>query len=107
LKKGHDVSLNRVEKFTLSGLELQLRVDPEKETVWASQADIEDLFGVGQSTVSRHIRNVFQSEELNEKSNMQKMHIANSDRPVTLMVAMSEPSEKELMIALISRMLSD
>jgi hypothetical protein len=40
------------------------------------------LFQRDQSVISRHIRNVFKEGELDEKSNMQKMHIANSDKPV-------------------------
>ncbi|TAE90323.1 MAG: hypothetical protein EAY81_00925, partial [Bacteroidetes bacterium] len=40
------------------------------------------LFGRDQSVISLHIRNVFKEGELEEKSNMQKMHIANSDKPV-------------------------
>jgi len=32
--------------------------------------------------ISRHVRNVFKEGELEEESNMQKMHIANSDKPV-------------------------
>jgi len=39
---------------------------------------------VDQSVVSRHINNVFKDGEVNRESNMQKMHIANSDKPVTL-----------------------
>lgn len=35
-----------------------------------------------QSVISRHIRNIFSTGEVDEKSNMQKMHITNSDRPV-------------------------
>ena len=34
--------------------------------------------------ISRHVRNVFKEGELEEESNMQKMHIANSDKPVAL-----------------------
>ena len=41
------------------------------------------LFQRDQSVISRHIRNVFNEKELDEKSNMQKMHIANSDKPVS------------------------
>src|SRR5690554_5783865 len=41
-----------------------------------------ELFGRDQSVLSRHIRNVFKDGELAEKSNMQKMHIAGSDKPV-------------------------
>jgi hypothetical protein len=62
---------------------LQLKGDFEGNTIWASQADIVNLFEVDQSVVSRHIRNIFNDGEVDQKSNMHKMHIAHSDRPVT------------------------
>lgn len=62
---------------------IELRGDFERETVWATQAQIVNLFSVDQSVVSRHIRNIFKDGEIEEKSNMQKMHNANSDKPVT------------------------
>lgn len=40
------------------------------------------LFKRDQSVISRHLRNVFSEGELEEKSNMQKMHIANSDKTI-------------------------
>lgn len=55
-----------------------------EETVWLSQEQIVQLFQRDQSVISRHIRNVFNEGELDEKSNMQKMHIANSDKPVAM-----------------------
>ncbi len=61
---------------------IALRADAEQETVWATQKQIAGIFGIDQSVVSRHIRNIFKSGEVDEKSNMQKMHIANSDKPV-------------------------
>jgi prophage maintenance system killer protein len=63
--------------------EIVFKGDVEKETLWASQAQITELFGVDQSVVSKHIRNTFKDGEVDAKSNMQKMHIPNSDRPVT------------------------
>ena len=60
----------------------RLEVQLDQETVWLSQEQMTALFARDQSVVSRHIRNIFKEEELDEKSNMQKMHIANSDRPV-------------------------
>jgi len=63
--------------------EILLKGDFKQETVWASQAQIVDLFGVDQSVVSRHVKNIFKDGEIDEKSNMQKMHIANSDKPVS------------------------
>ncbi|MEX1112715.1 MAG: RhuM family protein, partial [Candidatus Andersenbacteria bacterium] len=62
---------------------LELRQDFDKETVWATQADIASLYEKDQSVISRHIRNVFKDGEVSKESNMQKMHIANSDKPVT------------------------
>ncbi|MEK9157264.1 MAG: RhuM family protein [Patescibacteria group bacterium] len=61
---------------------IKLRGDVQKETIWATQAQIVDLFGVDQSVVSRHIHNIFKDQEIDQKSNMQKMHIANSDKRV-------------------------
>ena len=63
---------------------IELRGDISKETIWATQAQIVKLFGVDQSVVSRHIGNLFKDGEIEEKSNMQKMHIAHSDKPIVL-----------------------
>lgn len=63
---------------------IELRGDFGKETIWATQAQIVNLFNVDQSVVSRHINNIFKDGEILKKSNMQKMHNANSDKPVTL-----------------------
>jgi len=56
--------------------------DFQNETIWATQAQIVDLFRLNVSGVSRHIRNILADGEVDEKSNLQKMQIANSDRPV-------------------------
>lgn len=54
----------------------------EADTVWLTQAQMVTLFGRDQSVISRHIGNIFKEGELVRESNMQKMHIANSDKPV-------------------------
>ena len=59
-----------------------IEVRLENETVWLNQEQISILFQRDQSVISRHIRNVFREKELDEKSNMQKVHIANSDKLV-------------------------
>ena len=63
---------------------IELRGDFTHETIWATQAQIVNLFEVHQSVVSRHIKNIFADGEVVEKSNMQKMHNANSDKPTML-----------------------
>lgn len=62
--------------------EILLREDKNLETIWANQSQISEIFDIDQSVVSRHIRNIFKDWEIDKKSNMQKMHIANSDKPV-------------------------
>ena len=59
-----------------------IEVRLENETVWLNQEQISILFQRDQSVISRHIRNVFREKELDEKSNMQKVHIPNSDKLV-------------------------
>jgi prophage maintenance system killer protein/prophage antirepressor-like protein len=61
----------------------QLDVQLQNDTVWLSQAQMAELFGRERSVITKHLRAIFQSEELDEKSNVQKMHIAFSDKPVT------------------------
>ena len=61
---------------------VELRVPIEDETVWLTQAQMIELFGRDQSVISRHIRNIFRENELDEKSNMHFLHITNIDRPV-------------------------
>ncbi len=58
------------------------KVERCTRTVWLSQVQMVSLFGRDQSVISRHIGNVFKEEELVRVSTMQKMHSANSDRPV-------------------------
>ncbi len=62
--------------------DLELNIEFENETIWLNQKQIVELFEKDQSVISRHINNIFKDNEVDEKSNMQKMHIANSDKPV-------------------------
>ncbi|MGH2566710.1 MAG: death-on-curing protein, partial [Bacteroidota bacterium] len=43
-------------------------VQLQDETVWLTQAQMVKLFRRDQSVISRHIRNVFQEGEVDEKS---------------------------------------
>lgn len=70
--------------YSAPGVELALPFDRNRETVGASQAQIVELFGISVSSVSRHIRNIFEDAEVDAGSNLQKVQIASSDRPVAL-----------------------
>ena len=61
---------------------VKLNVRLERETIWLSQKQMAILFDTERSVITKHLRNIFQSGELEEKSNVQKMHIPGSDKPV-------------------------
>lgn len=55
--------------------DVEVRIDDKNGTVWLNKNEIAKLFGIDRSGVSRHINNIFKTQELEEISNMQKMHI--------------------------------
>ncbi|WP_297777414.1 virulence protein RhuM/Fic/DOC family protein [Blautia sp.] len=73
---------NEIVIFETEDKEVKLPVTVEDETVWLNQNQMIELFGRDQSVISRHIRNAFKEHEVDEKSNMHFLHIANSDKPV-------------------------
>ncbi len=54
----------------------------EEDTVWLSQEQMAVLFERDRSVIVKHIGNIFSEGELEEKSNVHFLHIANSDKPV-------------------------
>jgi len=75
---------SRIQIYQSPDGETQVDVRFEHETVWLTQAQMVELFHRDVSVISRHIKNAVQEGEINEKSNLQKMQIARSDKPVTL-----------------------
>src|SRR3989344_334371 len=47
---------------------IELRGDFTRETIWATQAQIADVFGIERSVVTKHIRNILKDEELDKRS---------------------------------------
>ena len=54
----------------------------EDEMVWLSVKQMANLFQRDRSVIAKHIKNIFNEGELLEESNVQNLHIANSDKPV-------------------------
>lgn len=73
---------NPIEIYQAQDGSPQVEVRFENDTVWLSQAQMVQLFGRDVSVISRHIRNAIKEGEIDEKSNLQKMQIPFSDRPV-------------------------
>jgi prophage maintenance system killer protein len=77
-------SLGAVVFYESHGGGLRLEVRLEQDTVWLTQTQMAELFRRDQSVISRHMRNVFEEGELDEPTNMQKMHISGFGRPTIL-----------------------
>lgn len=60
----------------------RIDVRMENETVWLTQAQMAELFQRDRSVITKHIRNAVAEGEIDEKSSVHFLHIANSDKPV-------------------------
>ena len=56
---------------------------PENDTVCLTQQQMAEPFDKERSVITKHIGNIFKEKELDKDSNVQNLHIANSDRPVS------------------------
>ena len=73
---------NGLAVFKTADSVIKLEVPLEEDTVWLTQAQMTQLFGVDNTVITRHVNNVFKEGELEKKKNVQKLHVANSGKPV-------------------------
>ena len=62
-------------KFKDEGLELDVNVSAKDDTVWLTQEQMAVLFDVNVPAINKHIKNIIQDEELDEKETISKMEI--------------------------------
>lgn len=70
---------NDIVIFKNGELELEVSVSEDKETVWLSLDQMAELFSRDKSTISRHIRNLFNEGELDKNSVVAKIATTASD----------------------------
>ena len=63
---------------------IELRGDWEKETIWANLNQIADLFDVQKSAISKHLKNIFDSEELPKMTTVSKMETVQAEGKRTI-----------------------
>jgi hypothetical protein len=68
--------------FKTEDEKISVDVRSEDETAWLTQEKMATLFERNRTVIVKHIGSIFSKGELDEKSNVQKLHIANSDKPV-------------------------
>lgn len=113
---------NEIIKFVNGDLELDVNISPNKNTVWLTVDQLCTLFNKNKSTISRHIKNIFNEGELDEFSSVAKnatqlkrydliidgkqIISASALVAITLMIAESKPEEKETMVKLVMNFLN-
>ena len=63
---------NAIEIYSSLDGSIQLNVKLENDTVWLTQSQMAELFGVDRTSIVRHIRNIYKSEELDQNSTCAK-----------------------------------
>lgn len=64
-------------KFKDGGLVLDVDVSPEQETVWLSQRQMSELFGVSTDNIGLHIKNILTCKELDSSTTEESSVVQN------------------------------
>ena len=73
---------NELVIFKDGDLNLEVSVTPENDTVWLTANQMADLFVKDETTIRKHINNVFKDEELIKENNTQKMRVVGAKQLV-------------------------
>ncbi len=65
-----------------NGGDLRLDVRTDGETVWLTQEQMCRLFGRERSVITKHIRNAINEGEIDERNNVQILHIIRRGQPL-------------------------
>ena len=99
MKKSNDVAdvanigsdeKNEIIVYQPEGGEFHIEVRVENETVWLTQAQIAELFDVRRQAITKHVKNIYECHELEEKSTSSILELVQKEgarfvkRPVTL-----------------------
>lgn len=64
--------------------ETRLDVRMENDSVWLTQAQMAELFGTEVPAISKHVRNIFRSGELEREATVSKMEIVRQEGARTI-----------------------
>ncbi|CAH0141411.1 hypothetical protein SRABI05_00304 [Agrobacterium fabrum] len=79
VKKAVQNKFDALANYKVGSAEVALPIDLEQETVWATQEQIAELFGIERSVISKHLKNIFDDGELDEDSVCAKFARTASD----------------------------
>jgi hypothetical protein len=72
MKKSSQIVTETIVYQSKSG-SLVLMADKKHETIWLTQQQVAQLFNVQKAAISKHIRNIFDSGELQNRATVSKM----------------------------------
>ncbi len=64
---------------TSNTVDIKVNVFLENETIWLTQKSIGELFGKSKSTISEHLKNIFNEGELDEKATVRKFRTVQTE----------------------------
>ena len=72
---------NNIVIYQLEDGKTKIDVKLEDETVWLSQQQMAELFSTSRTNIIEHINNIYEDEELEERSTCSKMeHMGNNGK---------------------------
>jgi len=81
--KNHTQQLG-IEIYTAPDNSVQLQVKVQEETVWLTQKQLADLFGVKKAAISKHVANIFSQGELSPDATVSKMETVQMEGKRTI-----------------------
>ena len=66
-------NINQIAIYQSKNGKIDINIDIEHNTIWLSQEQIALLFGTQRPAITKHLRNIFLSKELNKKAVCSKM----------------------------------
>lgn len=73
LKDETELEVGQVVIYEGSEQKIQFNLDEESQTIWATQAQMAEVFNVGTQAISKHLKKIFQDGELEESRTCAKM----------------------------------
>ncbi len=58
---------------------IKFRGDFDRDTIWGTQKQIAEVFGVDVRTINEHFKNIYKVAELNEGATIQKFRIVQQE----------------------------
>lgn len=74
---------NQIVIYQTEDRQTQIDVRMENDTVWLTQKQIADLFGTKRPAITKHLKNIYASEELDENSTCSILEHMGNDRKQT------------------------